>query len=313
MKDANAESHHLLLETIRKAGQSGLDKARVEPLSMETAVADAPTRTLVTDPSGRPIGVLFLSSHVDSDMVRRSVTNTETAKNVLGPALGSVCLAPIAEGYFAGLSYVLWPWHRPLSRSRWVLAVQKRVVGPRILAWLRQATQRTLSPLEPEAFERLCVRPAEYALARDWFPAELRNRAETGLSRLASSASRPVSVLMHHDFWIGNVLLPRDRSSRRGSQWGFIIIDWAGARTHGFPFADLVRFLDSTLPRARTLRNEIQAHCRILECDPEVAWGYLLAALGSAGMSPGYFPEVQYRAMALRCLRSLSNALTFAG
>lgn len=271
--------------------------------------ADATSKSVVADRAGRPVGVLLVSNRVNPALVGRSAVNAAEAKQILGTDLGSVVLTPLAQGTFRGLSYALWPWQRPLSSFRWLRGVQRKVLLPRVLGWLRHATELTRFQLAKEDLETGFAHALRQMSEDTRFPNQMREAARKGLDRLCSGLWRPLAALGHNDLHWGNVLLPRDRRPWHRQSPDFILIDWAGANTRGYPFYDLLSLCICLREPSRVLRQEVRLHCRILACDPEDAVSYLTASLGALGMNLERFPEHRYVAMATQMFLHLSNAL----
>lgn len=277
-------------------------------------VADDPMKLLVRDRSGQPAGVLLCAAPVAPELVAGNMQRARRAKQALGADLGRAILDPLLEGWAFGLSYALLPYCRPLSDARLLRRVQRLALGPALFGWLRRATQSTVTDgattgPDPEiitALERLAAIP------------ELTDRARSAaghaLDRLDRGAWRPRRVLMHGDFYLGNVLIDpgtRAGAPRRSWPWPwsarFVIIDWPGSRTDGFAFFDLVRMAQSTRPPRGRLRAEVAAHCRLLGCEPADARSYLAAALGDLGGDLEYFPIERYAEIADSSLKVLED------
>ncbi|MCZ6853276.1 MAG: hypothetical protein O7G86_05075, partial [Gammaproteobacteria bacterium] len=139
------ELHRSLLEKIRcnKWGFFGVTPIVPPPLKMGRA-ADDPSKSYITDESGRRIGVLILSNTVNTHLVARSVARAREAKLALSDRLGSVVLEPIVDADFSGQSFAIWPLQRDLSSSRLLRHLQKRVVRRKVLRWLEAATRHTM-------------------------------------------------------------------------------------------------------------------------------------------------------------------------
>jgi hypothetical protein len=114
---------------------------------------------------------------------------------------------------------------------------------------------------------------------------------------------------MHGDLWIGNVLL-RDATSGLKGAWSdrFVIIDWPGSMLRGHAIFDLTRLTQSISTGERALASELIRHCQALQCDPEDAVGYLLAALGHLEMNLEQFPFDRFMGMATACYHQLERA-----
>ena len=308
----DAELHKSLLAELRSSGAITFNVGDSTPIikgAGEPEPADGPSKTMVADTAARPVGVLILSNPANPDLVGRSVLNAAQAKGMLGANLGSVILEPLAQGTFRGLSYALWPWRRPLSSSHWFREVQRRALRSRILSWLRRAGELTRRAVTGEALEPRFAQPLRRMLEDARFPDEMSEAARRGLDRLYAETWRPFVVLAHNDFSFGNILLPCARRPWGWGPCGFVVIDWAGANLHGYPFYDLLSFCGCLRGPWPTLREQVGLHCAVLSCESEDAVSYLLASLGALGMDLEYFPEDRYVSLATALFARLARAL----
>jgi len=295
-EDAVPDLHHRLLAGLADSGRIPFVVAGVRPLSegnKKITVADAPTRSIVLAASGEPAAVLFVSSPVDAQYVERNVALAAEAKRTLGDDLGSVILEPLAHGRFDELSFALWPWHRPVTAIRGLAYLQRQLLLPRMLRWLREATLRTLSNPSNEELRAHFVQPLERMALDQRFAAAARDLARAGMKRLEAGLWRPHVVLQHKDFGQWNVLRPARRGSG-GFTRGFVLIDWAGARLRGYPFVNLLALGRTSRMPPYVLRRELIAHCRMLSAAPADVMSYLMASLGYLGSNLGYFAEADY-------------------
>lgn len=308
MRTADALAlHRRVIDELRTSGAISAGNHTIVPLARtgsETTVADAPSRTLVSDAHGKPVGVLFVSNYVNPGLVGRSATRAQEAKRVLGASLGSVVLTPLAHGAVEGLSYALWPWHRVLSNLPIFRYVQRRRLRPAVLRWLRQVARDTRTPVRTDELGNTYQRPLQTIAERDGFIPPMRDAAEKALSRLSDGLWRPWYVLQHNDFWMGNLLLPRDRRTAAPHPWGFIVIDRAGARIRGFPFVDLLRFASSSGLSLLSLGKEIRWHSEALCCDTNDTASYILAALGHLSLNLEHVPEDCFQSWRSLCSTS---------
>jgi hypothetical protein len=99
---------------------------------------------------------------------------------------------------------------------------------------------------------------------------------------------------MHNDLWKGNILLKNCYQSGVSNKLGrkdFVLTDWGGSMMKGYAIYDLIRAARSLKLKKEDLRQQIAAHCQILQCDFTEARYYLLAALGYLGMNLEHFPQ----------------------
>jgi hypothetical protein len=118
-----------------------------------------------------------------------------------------------------------------------------------------------------------------------------------------------MTVPEHNDFWIRNVLFPREDDARAKNPYGFVIIDWASARIPGAPFYDLLKFLSSIGASSRVIRRELHFHAEEIRASNNEILLYILTALGGIGTNLGYFPEKRFLALSRQIYDRASRAL----
>jgi hypothetical protein len=242
----------------------------------------------------RPEAVLLLANRAAPTSVRRSMARAREAADHLGPALGSVVLLPLLGGDFEGLSYAVLPWQRTPAETGWRWQAQKLKLTPRLLRWLREVVRATVRDASEAQLAERVRDPLERLVGDERFSGEMRGDAEAALARIAAGRWQPRFVLAHDDLWVRNILLPRDRTSRRATAFGFHLIDWAGAQISGFAFWDLTKLGASlSLPRPWA-RREIRLHADLLGCRPCDALSYLLLNVVDLGGRLEYMPVERY-------------------
>ena len=271
-------------------------------------VSDAVSKWLIRDAGDKPKGVALSASPVAPGLVARGMQRAREAKLALGADLGRVILDPLQEGEIFGLSFAVLPYCRPLSRFRWIRRFERSAVGPAVLDWLRQATKRTLQEATEDEVERHFRTPLRHLANHLEMPNVLRDAATVADQRLQECRWKPRHVLMHNDFWDGNVLIDQgDITGRKGAKWRdrFVVIDWPGSVVKGYAFYDLVRWARAVSLSARGLTDEVSVHCQIVGCDAIDAPAHLLTALGHLEMNRERFPLENFIRMAVGCLEAL--------
>ena len=303
---AVVDFHRELLEQL---DLGGLSRCQIGPTPKSAVdVADAPTRSYITNERHEKIAILFVSNEVSPGLVGRSVDNGIEVKTILGNDLGAVVLDPIAHGIYRDLSYSIWPLQRDLSSSFLWGRVQRRLLVPRVVDWLEAVARRTLRRnLNAELTERVYLNPLSAFGKNQQYPAHLTALARQALARVQKETLQPFAVLQHSDLWLGNVLLPQRLVDMLHKEHGFYVIDWGGATPSGLPFFDVVRFAASVRPSRTYFKHIIAQHCGMLACEMADAKLYLIAALANVGQHLEHFPESRYLAMCDQTLDLLSS------
>lgn len=273
-----------LAEVLAPAG--GFGRLEREP-SPARGVAGAEA-FVVRSRRGERVARLRRGGPSERDPVAVEATLAARARRRLGPALGDAVLAPLAVVVEAEGTCALLPPSRllePPRRRRW-RALSEPAAEP-LLAWLREVTRLTRSEVDVAALEEDFHRPLGWLMADADFPAGARRVARRFRERLEDGSWRPFQALSHGD-------VARERLERlpRRAWWlerplaaDVALSGWGAARPWGgYPLLDLVSLADGLDLPAPGLRRELDAHCRLLDCPSEEAWGYLLAALGQRGL-----------------------------
>ncbi|MCP4007852.1 MAG: phosphotransferase, partial [bacterium] len=201
-------------------------------------IADDTLKLLVRDSSGRSLAVVICSSSAVPGQVAKAMQRARDARSALGTELGRHVLEPLFEGEFQGLSYAVLPHCDALSNSRIGWHLQRRRLRPTLLGWLRATASETLAQPDETLVQRDFVEPLRRLGRLDGWPGALRETALNAAARAAEEHWSPRYVLIHNDFWRGNVLL----DSTRSGPWPerFVVIDWGGSRVRGHAIFDLI-------------------------------------------------------------------------
>ncbi|MCC5983188.1 MAG: hypothetical protein JJU42_02380 [Rhodobacteraceae bacterium] len=237
---------------------------------------------------------------------------TEAGRRVsrkLSPRLARTVALPALEGSCQGRSFAVWPRYSDWSAHRPLRLAELNVRAPSVVTWLRDLARETIRPLAAkDTVTERHMAPLEYLAQEVALPDSVRRQAETELEFIENSTPALVGTAHHGDFWFRNILL--DRSPLLpGAQ--LRVIDWGAARTDGYPFYDLMRFLFSmrlfpSASRARLLRRYASA----LDIDVRYCGLYLLSALGALGLNRDQFPLEGYVALVSRQHENLRSIRT---
>ncbi len=256
------------------------------------------------------IPVLLCSPPAFPDAVAAQMRRARKVRAALDHATAGVILEPLHEGIVRGVSHALVPHCRPLAR-RWPQKImQRRMLLPALLEWLRSVKRQSLCAVAPHEAALRFGKPLLHVAAEPALDPRIRSAAAQAVTRLHRGAWVPHHALMHGDLWEGNVLLrscprsPHSRPRRRS----FALIDWGSAelRGHGGIY-DLVRLAQSFRLSDHRLRLEIDSLCQLLQCDPIDARSHLLAALGHIGMNRGCMPLQNYAQLANACMDAIER------
>jgi hypothetical protein len=239
--------------------------------------------------------VLKVSPPEFPDVIKQMTFKARLARTALGDNLGSRIPTPLCSWEMNGVTCALFEKLTPISNNGVRFLAKRRKVTRDVLAWLRDVAELDRGPSD-RAVE--CVR----ALADCPYPS-LSDAAKYALIDMNAGGFAPRSAVMHGDLWLGNVLLcpsgVRD----------FVIIDWRGSTTNGFPIFDLVRFAGSVGLSPREMHGELVAHAERLKCELAHTRTYVLAALGHIWMNLDQFPPERFACMAKRSLAQVEDAL----
>lgn len=310
--DLSREVTELLSKSaLSKNGIGALTLLDTRDVPNAHLITDYVTKWLVRDKQGRPSAVVLCSSPTSSKLVERGMSRARSAKALLGNELGRVIMTPIQEGEVQGLSYTVLPYAQPLSSNKLWRKIQRHRVIPGVLEWLRGAAEKTKRDPSEREREDAFIEPLRHLSQHDAMPEAIRSAAADALQRLRNGQWTPVHVLMHGDFWDGNILIDVNNvTGRAGSSWPnrFVVIDWPGALLQGYGFFDLIRFARATGLSVRQLKGEVHEHCRIIGCEISDAPAHLLAGLGYLELHRERFPLEHFTQMAVNCLDTLTIA-----
>jgi hypothetical protein len=300
------------LEPLISALGDQFTELRISLVVQDAGVADATTVLLLRDSRGQPRAVALCSSPAAPDMVERAMNRARKAKEILGPIEGVHILEPWTEGKFGGLSYAVLPYCEQLSDSRYMWWMQRALLRRPLLNWLWGANECSMREVTQRSLEARFVRPLQHIMSLARLSNLARVAARRAIESLDAGTWQPKYVLMHGDLWKGNILI-RQTSATAVDQarWPdrFVVIDWPGSESEGYPIYDLVRLTQSIRLGRRAFRREVERHCRLLKCQPPDTLSYLVAALGHIGTRLEHFPFERFVIMSETCVETLQGVL----
>jgi hypothetical protein len=270
---------------------------RIEPMGLARKSADTSDKYLVRDSLGQPAAVLSLSPAERPHATDVAAGSTRMAQAALGPRLGRVVLMPWHSGKIDGIGFSVAPYHRPVSAFAPQRALERRRLLRLARRWLQETLRHSVRGADANEVQSQFSAPLAALANLQGLRSEIRRRAAAELHALDAGHWQPRLALAHYDLWQDNFLwAPGD------NEFGFVVIDWGGARARGHAIYDLLRLALSSPADIGATLSELRAHCRILECPPDHAAGHALAALGHLAMNLGDWPVERLAMTAGLCI-----------
>lgn len=300
--------HQVIHESLHQVLGDRASIGEILMFGQPKGVKDETKKFLIKDNKNQKIAVALCSSPVSPKIIARGVESSCLAKQIVGSELGYHILGTLCEGEIGELSYAILPYCQPLSNSRLLWYAQRFLLRPSLFKWLTGITEATVTQVNSDAIEENFVLPLRHLVELELITDRVRAGALDTLERLAKGRWHPCHTLMHGDLWKGNVLIaPSSLGENRPWQERFVIIDWPGSMVKGYGIYDLIRLAQSFKLGKKQLREQVNAHCEILDCEFTDARCHLLAALSYRGMHLENFPVSRFAEMADSCLKTLAE------
>ena len=283
----------------------------VKPVKRPRLVDDATSVFELQNDGQQVHAVLLLSSEKTPTRVQESVVRAEQARSSTASVTGEHILMPLSEGMLDGRSYAVFPFCKQISQTRFLNKIQRMMLQKSVLDWLYALSSESVYQCKKTDLHTSFAQPLRRLLEEPGIPQQLVKDAYVALQRLTDGTWNPCHVTMHGDFWHGNILIAPVSKGAKTSAWRerFVVIDWAGSRTDGYPIIDLVRMAHSFNLKSTDISHELQRYCNLLGCDTEAARSYNAAALGHMVMNLEHFPFPRFVKMANTCTDILDRAL----
>jgi hypothetical protein len=270
------------------------------PMRLARKYTDSSDKYLVRDRRGQAVAILSLSPPDRPQAMDLAARSTFDAKAALGERLGRVVLIPWHTGWVNGCSFTVTPYHRPLSSFKPQRAIERRRLWQRAGHWLQQTLRHSVRTPDAQEVQSEFKLPLAALADLASLTPQIRERARRELRALEAGDWQPRLALAHYDLWQDNLLWAPD-----DNEFGFIAIDWGGARAGGHAVYDLLRLALSSPASVDATLQQLRDHCRVLVCPPEHAAGHALAALGHLARNLGDWPIERLMMTAQRCFELL--------
>jgi hypothetical protein len=257
-------------------------------------LADRTDKFVVKTRRGRQF-FLIVSNPEYPSTVTTAVRNLQMARNALDNECRQAIETPLLHGFWGSTSYALWLYRSRLSEQRGLRFLQKRLLFPKIVAWLRRASQLSKRPCHrTEDLIANFLQPLEYVASNPRLGEAIKASAKEALGRIVRRDVMPVNVLQHGDLWLGNILLERPGNVLTLGNLSFRIVDWGAATERGYPLFDCIKFARSCGISPAHARPSILGLSDDVPCKPKDAMLYLLCGLGHLGRNLNCFPEHRF-------------------
>lgn len=257
----------------------------------------------------RDSGVVFLVDGVNTDddavltvaneqfpaSVSESVKKIDSLVAKLDPGLGRHILQPSSSGKYNQVSYALWSRHRPISGNRILRRIQVISVHGKLVNWISDIGGMSRRPVETQQqLEQQHLEPLRFLIDQASFPDKIKRLAEATLQSITAGIFRPFSVIQHGDFWYGNILLDKSWPCSLRSAIPFLVIDWRGANLSGYPFIDMLRYLESIGTDSNGVTRHILEYGSNCNLSPADILHYTCSYAGHLGLNRDEFPFERY-------------------
>ena len=280
---------------------------KVEGLPEARNIIDDTTKFIFYNQQDEKIAFVLCAYTEFSDLPIRNLEKSINIKKSISKELSSVILDPIVYGVQEGMGFVVWPFCQPLENNFLQRKFQHIRIKPHVFNWLKQATESTLKKASEEDKFSSFIYPLQRLKNHKKINDKIKSEIEWQLASLEEESWIPFFVMAHNDLWTNNLLI--DEKNRLNEFSGLTIIDWAGAQVRSFAVYDLVRLSMSFRVSRTAFREQLQAHCNILNCSERNALGYLLASLAYLAENLDQFPEERFISLATSCFDYLFSRI----
>ncbi|HQN64309.1 MAG TPA: phosphotransferase [Methylophilus sp.] len=297
-----AQVHSFLQQTLQFEGSEDqiqlLDKGNIN-------LPDTTVKCVISNPAGSDYFMLVSAPNGTSG-IARAVENIKKIKSLLPQDFAGTLLSPLSAGEINHRSCAVWALHEPFMPSSQMLFRLRRILyRRRFLDWAYDFCAHTLStPSGQESLLSGFIRPLRQVMARETFPALMREHAKIAIQRIECKQWQPKHCVQHGDLWYGNILLPNKKYKNEANLY---VIDWGSANMYGYPIFDFARLAIAMNSNRRVLRPYIDKFTQLLGCERPDISAYMLCAIGDMATKLEHFPEDQFHLMSIGTYEYIRN------
>ena len=314
------EFEQFAFDLVERENQKTGNKYDLESLSIlpnckkEEQVKDGSIVLKINGIDSENNSILTISNEKFPLSVAHTVDKIDGLLESLDPWLSRHILQPSETGNHAHQSYAFWPRHRPISNSRVFRRIQIMSVHRKVICWISNIAKMSRRPVDtPQQLELQYLEPLRFLTEQAQIPEAIKQLARDTLKSVETGTFNPVSVVQHGDFWYGNVLLDKSWPYSLSSATPFYIIDWGGSNLTGYPFIDLLRYLESIGSEEERTNRYLVAYAKKCDILLEDIQHYACAYVGYLGLNRGEFPLQRYLIlvgnlieMSMNCAKSIA-------
>ncbi len=295
---------------------SGCQIGTITVIEPKHEIADSAAKLFFYSTLGEPLAVAICSQTPEPTLVDRNAEFVESAHKLLPPQIAASILEPLTTGTIEGMPFLMLPFCRVLSSSRWRWFIQKTKLRGKLLIWLNQVLETSQHVPPANNCQSRVSDPLTFITGCEDLTDDTRQLAENALDRLNTNKWTPQLSLTHTDLWKGNVLLPEPNNpllAESQNDSPFHLIDWGGGTFEGHSSYDLIRIGRSFGVPHSTMLRALYTQSEIMECELEDCLGGLLSGLGLLGMNRGHFPYNRFLNLVEDCRSFATDILRPTG
>jgi len=273
-------------------------------------INDSPYKYYLKGRDEKHNSVLMISNRNFPDFIDKATIKSKSIRDLVSDSTASVILDVFVTGWYQGLSFAVWPEQEQFSSNKVYNYFQRKTIERNALLWIQSIAKESLkNDLDCMTINTCIKEPIEYILKQNKLSNEVKLIAEKALSNLLNKQWQPVTVAQHCDLWTGNFLKLNSNTIKEKNDYGFVVIDWAGAYIDGIPFFDFIYFCQSNNFSKGKVKKELSKYAQLLNLQIEEVYFYSIIGFGRVGINMEEFPEHRYIEMCERGIKYISDLI----